>query len=81
MDYLDFTDENSLLSHKEHDTQEKLCRFTEEAERIALEINIQMKEVMRVNNRQQDPIQQDKEKMGKQMKTSSEEYTYSQSHL
>ena len=53
---LDFADDISLLSHKQQDAQEKLCRVAEEAEKTGLRINIGKTEVMRVNNRQQDPV-------------------------
>ena len=36
--------------------QEKLCRVAAEAEKTGLQINIGKTEVMRVNNRQQDPV-------------------------
>ena len=54
---LDFADDISLLSHRQQDTQEKLCRVAAEAEKTGLQINIGKTEVMRVNNRQQDPVQ------------------------
>ena len=54
---LDFTDDISLLSHKQQDAQEKLCRVAEEAEKTGLQINIGKTEAMRVNNKQEDPLQ------------------------
>ena len=54
---LDFADDISLLSHKHQDAQEKLCRVAAEAEKTGLQINIGKTEVMRVNNRKQDPVQ------------------------
>ena len=53
---LDFADDISLLSHKQQDAQEKLCRVAEEAEKTGLQINIGKTEIMRVNNKQQDPV-------------------------
>ena len=53
---LDFSDDISLLSHRQQDAQEKLCRVATEAEKTGLQINIWKTEVMRVNNRQQDPV-------------------------
>ena len=53
---LDFADDIALLSHKQQDAQEKLGRVAEEAEKTGLRININKTEVMRVNNKQQDPI-------------------------
>ena len=57
LDDLDFADDISLLSHKLQDSQEKLCCVAEEAEKTGLKINIGKTEVMRVNNRQLDPVQ------------------------
>nr|KAG5711950.1 hypothetical protein BaRGS_026391 [Batillaria attramentaria] len=54
---LDFADDIALLSHKQQDAQEKLNRVAEEAEKTGLKINISKTEVMRVNHKQQDPIQ------------------------
>ena len=54
---LDFADDISLLSHKQQDAQEKLCCVAEEAAKTGLKINIGKTEVMRINNRQQDPVQ------------------------
>ena len=53
---LDFSDDTSLLSHRQQDAQEKLCRVAAEAEKTGLQINIGKTKVMRVNNRQQDPV-------------------------
>ena len=53
---LEFSDDTSLLFHRHQDTQEKLCRVAAEAENTGLQINIGKTEVMRVNNRQQDPV-------------------------
>ena len=54
---LDFADDISLLSHKQQDAQEKLCRVAAEAEKTGLQINIGKTEAMRVNNKQDDPLQ------------------------
>ena len=54
---LDFADDISLLSHKRQDAQEKLCRVAAEAEKTGLQINIGKTEAMRVNNKQDDPLQ------------------------
>ena len=54
---LDFADDICLLSHKQQDAQEKLWRMAEEAGKTGLQINIGKTEVMRVNNKQQDPVQ------------------------
>ena len=51
---LDFSDDISLLSHRQQDAQEKLCRVAAEAKKTGLQINIGKTEVIRVNNRQQD---------------------------
>ena len=51
---LDFADDISLLSHKQQDAQEKLCRVAEEAKKTGLQINIGKTEAMRINNKQQD---------------------------
>ena len=53
---LDFADDISLLPHKQQDAQEKLCWVAAEAEKIGLQINIGKTEVMRVNNKQDDPL-------------------------
>ena len=53
---LDFADDISLLSHKQQDAQEKLCRLAAEAEKTGLQINIGKTEAMRVNNKQDDPL-------------------------
>ena len=53
---LDFADDISLLSHRHQDAQEKLSRLAEEAEKTGLNINIKKTEVMRINNKKQDPI-------------------------
>ena len=53
---LDFADDISLLSHKQQDAQEKLCRVAAEAEKTGLQINIGKTETMRVNNKQNDPL-------------------------
>ena len=54
---LDLADDIVLLSHKQQDAQEKLNRVAEEASKTGLKINTSKTEVMRVNSRQQDPIQ------------------------
>ena len=54
---LDLADDISLLSHKQQDAQEKLYRVAEEAEKTGLQINIGKTEAMRVNNKQEDPLQ------------------------
>ena len=53
---LDFADDISLLSHKQQDAQERLCRVAAEAEKTGLQINIGKTEAMRVNNKQDDPL-------------------------
>ena len=53
---LDFADNISLLSHKQKDAQEKLCRVAAEAEKTGLQINIGKTEAMRVNNKQDDSL-------------------------
>ena len=53
---LDFADDISLLSHRQQDAQEKLCRVAAEAEKTGLQINIGKTEAMRVNNKQDDPL-------------------------
>ena len=53
---LDFADDISLLSHRQQDAQEKLWRVAEEAGKTGLQINIGKTEVMRVSNKQQDPV-------------------------
>ena len=58
---LDFADDISLLSHRHQDAQEKLCRVAEEAVKTGLQINIGKTEAMRVNNKQQDPLQLNQE--------------------
>ncbi|XP_052284462.1 uncharacterized protein LOC127880951 [Dreissena polymorpha] len=47
----------SLLPHKQQHAQSKLTRQAEEAEKTGLKINIKKTEVMRMNNRQQQPLQ------------------------
>lgn len=54
---LDFADDIVLLSHRQQDAQGKLSRVAEEAEKTGLQINTSKTEVMRINNRQQDPVQ------------------------
>ena len=54
---LDLADDIVLLSHKQQDAQEKLNRMAEEASKTGLNFNTSKTEVMRVNSRQQDPIQ------------------------
>ena len=56
---LDFADDICLLSHKWQQAQEKLCRVAEEAKKTGLQINIGKTEVMRINNRQEDPVKLD----------------------
>jgi len=53
---LDFADDISLLSHRQQDAQEKLCRVADEAEKTGLQINIGKTEIMRVNNKTHDPV-------------------------
>ena len=53
---LEFADDISLLSHRHQVAQEKLSRLAEEAEKTDLNINIKKTEVMRINNKKQDPI-------------------------
>jgi predicted GTPase len=54
---LDFADDISLLSDKQQDVEEKLCRVAEEAEKTGLQIIIGKNEVMRVNSKQQYLVQ------------------------
>ncbi len=54
---LDFADDICLLSHKQQDAQEKLSRIAKEARKTGLQINVGKTEVMKMNNRQQDPLQ------------------------
>lgn len=54
---LDFADDIDLLSHKQQHAQEKLSRLAAEAEKTGLKINIKKTEVMRMNNKQNTPIQ------------------------
>ena len=54
---LDFADDIDLLSHKQQHAQEKLSRLAAEAEKTGLKINIKKTEVMRINNKQNTPIQ------------------------
>ena len=58
---LEYADDISLLSHRHQDAQEKLCRVAEEAEKTGLQINTGKTEVMRVNNKKQDPVRVHKE--------------------
>ncbi|KAL6485865.1 hypothetical protein MHYP_G00052570 [Metynnis hypsauchen] len=51
------SDDVSLLSHKQQHAQSKLTRLVEEAEKIGLEINTRKTEVMRLNNKQERPLQ------------------------
>lgn len=53
---LDFADDISLFSHRHQEAQEKLSRLAEEVEKTGLNINIKKTEVMRINNKKQDPI-------------------------
>ncbi|KAK7089318.1 hypothetical protein V1264_024890 [Littorina saxatilis] len=54
---LDFADDVGLLSHKQQHAQAKLTRLREEAEKTGLKINRQKTEVMKMNNKQNLPIQ------------------------
>jgi hypothetical protein len=54
---LDFADDVTLLSHKHQDAQDKINHVAEEAEKTGLKINTGKTEFMRVNNKQQGPIQ------------------------
>ena len=54
---LDFADDIGLLSHKQQHAQSKLTRLAEEAEKTGLKINTKKTEVMRMNNRLQQPLQ------------------------
>ena len=53
---LNFADDISLLSHKQQNAQNKLCRVAKEAEKTGLQINTGKTKVMRVNNNNQDPV-------------------------
>jgi len=53
---LDFADDISLLSHRHQDAQEKLSRLADEAVKTGLDINTKKTEVIRINNKKQDPI-------------------------
>nr|XP_034328183.1 uncharacterized protein LOC117689891 [Crassostrea gigas] len=57
LEYLDFADDIDLLSHKQQHAQEKLSRLAAEAENTGLKINIKKTEVMRMNKKQNTPIQ------------------------
>ncbi|XP_052271879.1 uncharacterized protein LOC127872592 [Dreissena polymorpha] len=54
---LDFADDIGLLSHKQQHAQSKLTRPAEEAEKTGLRINTKKTELMRMNNRQHQPLQ------------------------
>lgn len=54
---LDFADDISLMSHKQQHAQSKLTRLAEEAEKTGLKINTKKTEVMRINNRLNQPLQ------------------------
>lgn len=47
---LDFTDENSLLSHRQKHAQTKLSKRAEEEEKTGLKVNRKKTEVKRINN-------------------------------
>ena len=53
---LDFADDINLLSHKQQDAQKNLCRVAEEAEKTGLQIHTGKTKVIRVNNKNQDPV-------------------------
>jgi hypothetical protein len=50
-------DDVDLLSHKQQRAQSKLTRLAEEAEKTGLKINTRKTEVMRLNSRQEHPLQ------------------------
>ena len=54
---LDFADDIGLLSHKQQHAQSKLTRLAEEAEKTGLRIYTKKTELMRINNRQHQPLQ------------------------
>jgi len=54
---LDFADDIGLLSHRQQHAQSKLTRLSEEAGKTGLKINTRKTEVMRINNKQEVPIQ------------------------
>ena len=54
---LDFTDDIGLLSHRQQDALEKLSRIAAEAKNTGLNVSTRKTEAMRMNNKQQDPIQ------------------------
>ncbi len=57
LDDLDFTDDISLLSHRQQDEQQKLNWLSEEAKKVGLKINTKKTKTMRINHKQQDQIQ------------------------
>ena len=56
LENLDFADDISLFFHKQQDAQKKLCRVAEEAGKTGLQINTGKTKVMRVNEKNQDPV-------------------------
>ena len=70
---LDFADDISLLAHRHEDAQNKLGleHVAGEAEKVGLQININITEVMRVNNNRQEAIQL----QGKEIKE-ADSFTY-----
>jgi len=54
---LDFADDICLLSHTQQHAQSKLNRLSEEAKKTGLIINKKKTEVMRTNNKQEQPIE------------------------
>ena len=60
---LDYADDISLLSDRYQADQEKLCGVAEEEEKTGFQINIGKTEVMRVNNKKQDPVRLHQERI------------------
>lgn len=54
---LDFADDVCLLSHKQQHAQNKLNRLADEAGKTGMKINIRKTELMKLNNKQEIPIQ------------------------
>ena len=54
---LDFADDVGLLSHRQQHAQTKLSRLSDEANKTGLKINTRKTELLKVNNKQQAPLQ------------------------
>ena len=62
---LDFADDISVLSHKQQNAQQKLCRVAEKAEKTGFQINTGKSKIMKVNNKNQDPVKLHHDKIKK----------------